>query len=94
MRAIGHAAAPATPRRRHAPPLRSAPPPPPRRIVTHGSRDLLRYDEAEGLVPPSVLGHIVRYGLYAREDLRSDGIGDEEVHSSGLNSERDSPRYD
>mmetsp|Transcript_37202 Transcript_37202/g.74365 ORF Transcript_37202/g.74365 Transcript_37202/m.74365 type:complete len:349 (-) Transcript_37202:268-1314(-) len=25
------------------------------------------YDEAEGLVPPSVLGHIVRYGLYARE---------------------------
>ena len=27
-----------------------------------------RYDEAEGLVPPSVLGHIVRYGLYARVD--------------------------
>uniref|UniRef100_A0A7S0L8U3 Nicotinamide-nucleotide adenylyltransferase n=1 Tax=Coccolithus braarudii TaxID=221442 RepID=A0A7S0L8U3_9EUKA len=27
------------------------------------------YDEAEGLVPPSVLGHIVRYGLYARDDL-------------------------
>lgn len=26
------------------------------------------YDEVEGLVPPSVLGHIVRYGLYARED--------------------------
>lgn len=26
------------------------------------------YDEAEGLVPPSVLGHIVRYGLYARDD--------------------------
>jgi len=25
------------------------------------------YDEAEGLVPPSVLGHIVRYGLYQRE---------------------------
>lgn len=26
------------------------------------------YDEAEGLVPPSVLGHIVRYGLYARSE--------------------------
>lgn len=26
------------------------------------------YDEAEGLVPPSVLGHIVRYGLYAHGD--------------------------
>ena len=26
------------------------------------------YDEVEGLVPPSVLGHIVRYGLYSRED--------------------------
>ena len=26
------------------------------------------YDEVEGLVPPSVLGHIVRYGLYARDD--------------------------
>jgi len=26
------------------------------------------YDEAEGLVPPSVLGHIVRYGLYGRDD--------------------------
>ena len=26
------------------------------------------YDDAEGLVPPSVLGHIVRYGLYARDD--------------------------
>ena len=25
------------------------------------------YDEAEGLVPPSVLAHIVRYGLYARD---------------------------
>ena len=25
------------------------------------------YDEVEGLVPPSVLGHIVRYGLYSRE---------------------------
>jgi len=25
------------------------------------------YDEVEGLVPPSVLGHIVRYGLYARD---------------------------
>ena len=24
------------------------------------------YDEVEGLVPPSVLGHIVRYGLYAK----------------------------
>ena len=31
------------------------------------------YDEVEGLVPPSVLGHIVRYGLYSREDpLQSD----------------------
>ena len=31
------------------------------------------YDEVEGLVPPSVLGHIVRYGLYAREDpMQSD----------------------
>jgi len=29
----------------------------------------IRYDEAEGHVPPSVLGHIDRYGLYAREDV-------------------------
>jgi len=26
------------------------------------------YDEVEGLLPPSVLGHIVRYGLYARDE--------------------------
>ena len=31
------------------------------------------YDEVEGLVPPSVLGHIVRYGLYSREDSQPGG---------------------
>lgn len=42
-------------------------------IVRHGLRKVepggarAWYDEAEGLVPPSVLGHIVRYGLYARD---------------------------
>ena len=48
---------------------------PPDDIVRHGLRKEVGftpskawYDEAEGLVPPSVLGHIVRYGLYARED--------------------------
>ena len=30
------------------------------------------YDEVEGLVPPSVLGHIVRYGLYSREERAMD----------------------
>jgi len=42
-------------------------------IVRYGLRRERRegswYDEAEGLVPPSVLGHIVRYGLYARENV-------------------------
>lgn len=37
------------------------------------------YDEVEGLVPPSVLGHIVRYGLYSNNaprkgDKRSPGL--------------------
>lgn len=47
---------------------------PPDDVVRHGLRKVEQggakawYDEAEGLVPPSVLGHIVRYGLYARED--------------------------
>ena len=42
-------------------------------IVRHGLRKFevggakAWYDEAEGLVPPSVLGHIVRYGLYSRD---------------------------
>jgi len=37
---------------------------------------LYRYDEAEGLVPPSVLGHIVRYGLYAHGH-GAEGVDDE-----------------
>mmetsp|Transcript_38403 Transcript_38403/g.65891 ORF Transcript_38403/g.65891 Transcript_38403/m.65891 type:complete len:305 (+) Transcript_38403:55-969(+) len=43
-------------------------------VVRHGLRKVevggakAWYDEAEGLVPPSVLGHIVRYGLYARDE--------------------------
>jgi len=47
---------------------------PPDDVVRHGLRKVEQgsqkawYDEAEGLVPPSVLGHIVRYGLYAREE--------------------------
>ena len=35
-------------------------------IIDLAGRNHSWYDEAEGLLPPSVLGHIVRYGLYAR----------------------------
>lgn len=51
-------------------------------IVRHGLRKFevggvkAWYDEAEGLVPPSVLGHIVRYGLYSRSDESQDGPHD------------------
>ena len=51
---------------------------PPDDVVRHGLRKVEQggakawYDEAEGLVPPSVLGHIVRYSLYARDDLPYD----------------------
>jgi len=40
------------------------------------SRERAWYDEAEGLVPPSVLGHIVRYGLYAHGH-GAEGVDDE-----------------
>jgi nicotinate (nicotinamide) nucleotide adenylyltransferase len=48
---------------------------PPDDIVRHGLRKVepggrhAWYDEAEGLVPPSVMSHIVRYGLYSRDDF-------------------------
>ena len=55
-------------------PMRRRPKPPDRVHVRYELRRASEvnkykswYDEAEGLVPPSVLGHIVRYGLYSRE---------------------------
>ena len=55
--------------------------PPADDIVRHGLRKFevggvkAWYDEAEGLVPPSVLGHIVRYGLYSRQDQEETLLG-------------------
>lgn len=73
-------------------------------IVRHGLRKFevgglkAWYDEAEGLVPPSVLGHIVRYGLYSRQDQEESLVGssDAEMTAQRMTSRQheSSAKYD